>query len=138
MPLPRAQRALANEPGCHRRTGPPSVQVVTIAEPPEPASSSPAVPPACPTHRFRAVIRGQPRSMPTPAELKDQPVRSGPRVLPKLAVSWWPESALGPYRIGQTRIPAGTTGHGGYAVSHTAQAFTRGPRAAERADASSN
>jgi hypothetical protein len=48
--------------------------------------SAPTVPPTCPTHRFTAVIHGQPRCMAMPSELEDQPVRSGPRVLPKLAV----------------------------------------------------
>ena len=36
--------------------------------------------------RFPAVTHGQPRSVRVPSELKDQPIRSGPRVLPKLAV----------------------------------------------------
>jgi hypothetical protein len=45
-----------------------------------------AVPPTCPNHRSAAVIHGQPRSMPMPAELWHRPVRSGPRELPKLAV----------------------------------------------------
>jgi hypothetical protein len=34
-----------------------------------PAPSSPTVPPTCPSHRFLAVIHGQPRSVPVPAEL---------------------------------------------------------------------
>jgi hypothetical protein len=40
-------------------------ELVTIAAPPEPGSSSPAVPPTFPTHRF-AAAHGQPRSMPHP------------------------------------------------------------------------
>jgi hypothetical protein len=42
--------------------------------------------PACPKHRFAAVIHGQPRFKPMPSELEDQPQRSSLRVLPKLAV----------------------------------------------------
>jgi hypothetical protein len=45
-----------------------------------------AVPPTCPKQPSAAVIQGQPRSVHVPAELWDQPVPSGPRVLPKLAV----------------------------------------------------
>jgi hypothetical protein len=47
-----------------------------------------------------------------PAELWDQPVPSGPRVLPKLAVAQAPWSALGPRGIGNRWSSVGTSGHG--------------------------
>jgi len=70
------------------RDGPhPRVELATTTATPRAASSSPAVPPTCPNHRSAAVIHGQPRSIPMSAELEDQPVRSGPRELPELAVN---------------------------------------------------
>ena len=51
------------------------------------ARDHPASPRRCETtskHRSAAVIHGQPRSVPMPFELEDQPVRSGPKKLPKL------------------------------------------------------
>jgi hypothetical protein len=64
----------------------PPAQLVTIADRLGAASSSPAVPSTCPKQRSAAVIHGQLRSMPMPVELYDQPLWSGPTVLPKLAV----------------------------------------------------
>ena len=49
-------------------------------------SCLPAVPPTCPKLRSVAVIHGQPRSILMPSGLEDQPIGSGPRELPKLAV----------------------------------------------------
>ena len=68
------------------RTGLTLRRGAAIAARPEPCSPSPAVPPTCPKHRSTAVIHGQPRSLPMPSELEDQPVQSDPRMLPKLAV----------------------------------------------------
>ena len=64
----------------------PPTELVIIAGRLRATSLSPAVPPTCPKHRSAAVNHGQPQSVRAPAELQDQPVRSGPRELPKLAV----------------------------------------------------
>jgi hypothetical protein len=47
----------------------PRVKLVTIADRLQAPSSSPAMPPTCPKHRFTAVTHGQQRSVPTPADL---------------------------------------------------------------------
>jgi hypothetical protein len=64
----------------------PPVELLSVASWLGATSSSSAVPPTCPMHRFAAVIHGQPRFIPMPFELEDRPVPSGPRELPKLAV----------------------------------------------------
>jgi hypothetical protein len=52
----------------------------------EPALYEPAVPPTCPQHRSTAVMHGQPRSVPVPSKLQDQPFKCSRTVLPKLAM----------------------------------------------------
>ena len=57
-------RQVVTEDGPH-----PPAELIAIAATPAPASSSPAVPPACPKHRSAAVIQGQPRSVRVPSKL---------------------------------------------------------------------
>jgi hypothetical protein len=47
----------------------PPAELATIADRLRATSSSPAVPSTCPKHRSPAIIHGQPRSVPIPAEL---------------------------------------------------------------------
>jgi hypothetical protein len=84
----------------------PAAAAGAIAARLEAPSPSPAVPPTCPKHRSAAVIHGQPWSVPVPSTLKDQPLKSGRRVLPKLAVRVrFPSPAL--TRTAGQRLPAG-------------------------------
>jgi hypothetical protein len=45
------------------------LELMSITDGLRATSSSPAVPPTCPTHRSAAVIHGQPRFVPMPADL---------------------------------------------------------------------
>jgi hypothetical protein len=99
----------------------PPAELVTTAARPEQGSSSPAVPPTCPKQRFAAVIHGQPRFMPMPAELYDHLVRSWPRELPKLAVpSTRGRSAGDGDQFSRCRAP----GHAASGWSHRARPAT--------------
>jgi hypothetical protein len=81
-----ARRSAANEASGHHGRARPSAGLVTVAVRHGAASSKPAVPRTCPKDRSAAVIHGQPRFIPIPAEVSDRPVQGGRRVLPKLAV----------------------------------------------------
>jgi hypothetical protein len=77
---------LASEAGGHRGRTSLNTRAGSRRRQAEPASSSAAVPSACPKHRFAAVIQGQQRPVRPAVELRWQRMTTRPDMLPKLAV----------------------------------------------------
>jgi hypothetical protein len=107
----RGPAALANEAGVAEDGPHPAAKVVP--SPPGPSHIHPHRP--CPRRvlrigRQRSFTDNKGRCM-LPPSCPDRSIRSGPRELPKLAVSHCSWSALGPHGIRNRWSPAGTSGH---------------------------